>query len=114
MPLAILVLAPYLIESSNSMAADYYAKGIVAIETPSQAHNCLYFMLRDVTQADPVVPNNPWFAVPATQNGYKEMYAMLLTAWVTGKSVSARTTGTVAGGECGNYSLTSETYIYEP
>jgi hypothetical protein len=64
----------------------------------------MYFQLSGVTQADStVVANNPWFAIPSTQNGFDEIYAMLLSAKLTSGSLTVTTSGALAGGTCGNY-----------
>jgi hypothetical protein len=80
-----------------------YTSTVYQVQAPNFNRDCLYFTLSGITQADPINPNSPWFAVPRTQIGYSELYAMLLAAKLSGASISAGTTGAVAGGVCGAY-----------
>jgi hypothetical protein len=73
------------------------------VQSPNYNANCLFFQLTGVTQADPVNPNSPWFAILPTQNGYSEIAAMLIAAHVSGINVEVVTTGAAAGGACGSY-----------
>lgn len=58
---------------------------------------CAFFRLERVGVADPVTAT-PWFSLPKSHPAFPELYAMLLTASVTGKSVDVQTTGTF---DCG-------------
>jgi len=84
-----------------AQAATYLGKAVTILQSPTPTQNCLYFQLSGVAQADPVAPNNPWFAVPSTQNGYSQIYATLLAARVAGTTVGVVTSGNFAGGTCG-------------
>jgi hypothetical protein len=90
-------------ETPVATAVDYNSATITFISSPTPSANCVYFMLAGVTQADPVSQGNSWFAVPATQNGFSQIYAMLLSVKLVGGTVNVTTTGTLAGGTCGNY-----------
>lgn len=61
---------------------------------------CLFFELSGVPQADPLVPGNSWMAVPQSQDGYQEIYALLLWAKATGTPISAVTSGQLAASQC--------------
>lgn len=76
------------------------------IQTPTPTANCAYFQLVGVAQADPVAPGNAWFAIPATQNGFAEIYATLVAAKISGATVTAATTGALADSSCGAFAGT--------
>lgn len=76
------------------------------IQTPTATANCAYFMLVGVAQADPIAPGNAWFAIPATQNGFAEVYATLVAAKLSGATVTAATTGALADSSCGTFAGT--------
>jgi hypothetical protein len=81
----------------------HISKTIAEVQPPQAGKDCVYFRLNGVTEADPILPNNPYFALPRTHVGFKEIYAMMLAAYLGGTSVSAQTTGAAAGGDCGAY-----------
>jgi hypothetical protein len=47
---------------------------------PSLNHSCVLFTIVNVSEADPVNPGNPWFAIAATHPGFDKLYALLITA----------------------------------
>jgi|SRR5882672_2852588 len=68
--------------------------------------DCVFFTLAGTPEptVDPSVVKSPWIAIPRSQNGFKEIYAMLLWAKSTGRpttgaaaSASCTTHGTVVG-----------------
>ncbi len=73
-------------------------KSVRSIGSPD-SRQCIFFQLTGVSEADPVNPNNPWFAVAKTHGGYKEIVAMLMMAKATGIPISVGTTGALACGE---------------
>lgn len=79
----------------------YANQSIGLVQTPTATANCAYFQLIGVAQADPSVPGDAWFAIPTTQNGYNEIFAILIAAKLAGATVTVGTTGAVAGGSCG-------------
>jgi hypothetical protein len=82
----------------------YTSKVVAEIQPPQAAQDCVYFRLDGVGVADSgVLSNNPYFALPRTHVGFKEIYALLMSAYLTGTTVSVRTTGAAAGGACGTY-----------
>lgn len=77
---------------------------VAEIQPPQLNNDCVYFRLTDVAVADPgVSAGGPYFALPRTHPGFKEIYSLLLTAYTSGFTVSVRTTGAPAGGACGGY-----------
>ena len=80
-----------------------YLSTVTQIQPPNSSVDCLWFQLNGVAQADPINPNSPWFAIPRTQNGYNELYALLLAAKLGGLTLQLATTGAAAGGNCGRY-----------
>jgi hypothetical protein len=52
----------------------------------------LVAQLAGVPFSDPINAGNRQFAVPRTQNGYNEIYALLLDAKSSGPTVAAQTT----------------------
>jgi len=60
--------------------------------------DCFYFTLQGVSEADPAKPGDPMFAIPRTQYGAKDAYAMLLAAKISGEPVVVKTRGTLACG----------------
>jgi hypothetical protein len=61
---------------------------------------CAFFSLQGVSDADPGLQlgGNPWFAVPKTHEGYKEIVATVLLASATGRRISVNTTGEAVPG----------------
>jgi hypothetical protein len=97
---------------STALSADSHNwKTVTAIQPPSMNAACVYFQLAGVTVADDVQPGNPRFVVPENHTGYKEAYALLLAARLTGTLVSVNTTNRVADGACGNYASVAEVYF---
>ena len=86
-----------------ALSTQQYSTTVLQIQSPASTADCLWFTLSGVPQADPILPNNPWFAIPRTQNGFGELYAMLLSAKLSGSTVWVSTTGAAAGGACGGY-----------
>jgi hypothetical protein len=67
---------------------------------PPDSKDCVAFQLTGVNEADPVAPDTPWFAVPRSALGFKEIYALLLTAKASGIPITVETTGVLAGSQC--------------
>jgi hypothetical protein len=63
--------------------------------------DCVFFKLEGVTQADPIKPNDPMFAIAATQAGAKNAYAALLAAKLAGLMPIVRTRGNLVCGYAG-------------
>jgi hypothetical protein len=86
-----------------ALGASSYTAAVDMIEAPSASADCVYFTLVGVSQADPVAPGAPWFAVPRAHPGMREIFTILLAAQKTGSTVWVQTTGAAAGGACGSY-----------
>jgi hypothetical protein len=85
------------------MSEQGYTAQIAQFQPPNYNEDCVWFSLVGVAQADPILPNNPWFGLPRTQIGYSEMFAVLLAAKMSGSTLYVVTTGAAAGGGCGGY-----------
>lgn len=77
--------------------ASYDAKQIGQI-FPPDGRGCLFFTLKGVSVVDTSVAANPWIAVPITYQGYKELYALLISARLTGGTFNVTTSGSACGG----------------
>jgi hypothetical protein len=109
--IATLVLTALLFVGPHASAATYTnvtVTQVLTIAGQSGASLCYYFTLAGVTQADPSVPNNPWFAISTNANiGAKEQFSLILTARVTGTPVGAVVTTGAADPDCGNAKVNS-------
>lgn len=89
-------------------AAAHQNRTVAIVHSPD-SRECTFFRLTDVTEADPVsYAGNPWFAVPKTHTGYKEIVATLLLARATGMPLAhVVTTSALACGhaEVGSLSI---------
>ncbi len=56
---------------------------------------CLFFTLQGVSEANPVVPGFPWFAIAKSNANYQEMLSMVLSAKLAGKPIGVNTDGTL-------------------
>lgn len=83
-------------------AGTYDLAFVSYVQSPTPSANCVYFQLAGVTSADSVAPG-PWFAIPATQNGFSQMMAILMSVKLAASPVQVTTTGALAGGTCGNF-----------
>jgi hypothetical protein len=91
--------------ASPGFAADWTAQ-VGQVQSTSLGADCVYFTLSGISVADPSLGNNSsWFAIPRSQYGAKDAYAMLLTARATGVQVRVTTTGTTI---CGGYAQISQ------
>ena len=84
---AIFALAPTVPALSDTI---HTSKIVAEIQPPQAGHDCIYFRLLGVVQADPVLPNNPYLALPRTHVGFKEIYALLLAAYMNSTTVSVQ------------------------
>ena len=64
--------------------------------------DCVFFTLVGVAEADPARPGDPWFSMPRSQSGAKDLYAMLLAAKLSGQAVTVQTTGSTSS-SCAGY-----------
>jgi hypothetical protein len=88
---------------------------VLVLELPDPNHNCIFFTLVNVAQADPTIPGSPWFAIPMSQNGSSEIYNLLLRSKLDGLPIGVVTSGAPAAG-CTAISNTQPivgiTYLY--
>ena len=77
---------------------DWPTKNVSTLMTAYDGADCFYFTLKGVAEADPVKPGDPTFAIPRTQFGAKDGYAMLLAAKLSGSTVRVVTRGTLSCG----------------
>lgn len=80
-------------------AVNWTDRTVGQLQSTYDGADCIYFTLEGVAEADPVKPGDHWFAIPRTQYGAKDAYAMLLAAKLTGKTVFVSTRGTLSS--CG-------------
>jgi len=85
------LLAAYL-APAIAWSAVHLNKTVAVVHSPD-SRECIFFQLDGVAEADPITPANPWFAVPKTHNGYKEIVAALLMLRATGAPLQQVTTG---------------------
>jgi hypothetical protein len=93
----VLVFMFALIGEANAVV-DYHNANVSTLQATYQDTNCFYFRLIGVAQADPVVPGSPWFAVPRSQTGAGDVYALLLGAKLSGAPVWIQTSGQMVCG----------------
>ena len=89
-----LLLFSLLLGLGSARATNYNGYQIDLIR-PGGDRPCTLFQLVGVAQADPVLPGSPWFSIPPTTQGYKEMVATLLSAKLGARNIDVITTGAV-------------------
>jgi uncharacterized protein (UPF0254 family) len=101
----------FLATSPHAFAATYTNVTVTQVLSKSGTSGsalCYYFTLAGVTEADPSVPGNPWFAISTTSNNNaKEQLALILTARAAGTALSAVVTTGSADPACGNATISS-------
>lgn len=80
--------------ASSVWSADFYGKSLTYLGG-GDSRPCVFFTLDGVTEAVPAVPGSGWFVLPKTHPQFKESYALLLSAKLTGKQVNISTSGSV-------------------
>jgi len=106
--LKVAVLALCSIAPSVGFAASWINKNVAAPQSMYKPADCFYFTLEGVAEADPAIPGNAWFAIPRSQYGAKDSYALLHAAKLSGQPVVVATTGSVSS--CG-YAEVLQVYI---
>jgi len=91
-----------------SHSIEHVSKDVKTVLSPD-SRPCSFFLLNGVTEADSVVPNNGWFAVPISHSGHDVIISILLTAFTTGKPVNVSTTGAA---QCGHAEVSSVHFSY--
>jgi hypothetical protein len=77
-------------------AAVYLGKQVQAIFPGDNAHACVFFALQGVSSADPGVSASAWFALNPSHPRFKETYALLMSARLSGETIDVGTTGSAA------------------
>jgi len=77
---------------------DWPGKSVAMLSSTYDGADCVYFTLVGVAEADPIKPGDPTFAIPRSQYGANDAYAMLLSSKLTGQPVRVITRGTLACG----------------
>lgn len=96
--LSFAMLVGVLLSPAAATAAVHINKEVAVVHSPD-TRECVFFQLSGVTEADPSTPGVPWFAVPKTHVGYKEVFATLMLARATGRPLNhVATSGAVACG----------------
>lgn len=96
--LSAFLLAAGLVAASGASVEAAQSTGQLSQFAPSNTQPCAIFSLKDIAQADPILPGNPYFSVSRTTPGYPELIATLLTAAVGGQYLYVVTSGTVTCG----------------
>jgi hypothetical protein len=94
--------------AARSDAVIYENKMIGTIQPFIAGDNCFYFTLQGVTEADPVKPGSPWFAISRSDTGAKDAMATLLSAKYQGIAIRVFSNGTLT---CG-YASASVVQLY--
>lgn len=95
---------------SISLSASIWKSTVRNLQAPAKGEMCAFITLDGVSEADPIVPGIPWFALNTTQNGYKESFALLMSAFLTGLTLQIATTGKTS---CNGYAEVSYIMIYK-
>jgi hypothetical protein len=95
---ALAALLSALVSGNACAMLDWPNKNVAMLSSTYDGADCIYFTLQGVTEADPVKPGDPTFAIPRTQYGAKDAYAMLLSVKLAGGTVRVLTRGTLSCG----------------
>lgn len=77
-------------------AASHLNKTVTVIQSVEYSRLCSFFQLEGVSEADPAVPGNAWFALPQDHPGYDELVAMIISAQAGDGKVDVFTDGNIA------------------
>lgn len=94
-------LVPAFADTHAFAQVNYVDKKISELHGFYDGADCAYFKLEGVAQADPVKPNEPFFAISRSQFGAKEAFATLLAAKVAGLAPVVQTRGNIVCGYAG-------------
>lgn len=73
--------------AANATVTSFASKTITLVEA-DDTDDCVYFQLDGVTEANPVHPGQPWFAVSLSSLGGKNLVTFLLSARLSGTPLS--------------------------
>ena len=91
------LIGALLASAPPSLAVNYSSVQVTNV-FPPDGRGCFFFTLAGVAEADPIVPGNPWFAVPIGYQGYKELVSMMYMARSASIPITVVTSGTTACG----------------
>lgn len=83
-----------LLLSSPVYGADFVNRAVGYLSA-GDARPCAFFQLEGVNEAVPAVQSSPWFVLPNAHPHFKEAFALLTVAKLTGRLVTVTTTGGV-------------------
>jgi len=115
MPMKVrIVLLCAIVMSMSSASAQTLSGKLVGRLMPPDGRDCVFFELQGVGTADPSVPGGEsWIAVPRSQTGFKEIYALLLTAKAMQMPITVVTTGAPAPSPCNGFVGLTQIYSSE-
>jgi hypothetical protein len=88
-----IVLALSLLVAGPADAVVHQINKSVGVIMPPDYRDCVFFQLVGVSVPDPGVSTSPWIAIPRSQVGFKEIYALLLWAKGSGTNITVETSG---------------------
>ncbi len=101
----VLLIFAFSAVSTAACAQGWFADKTIATLGGGDSRPCVFFTLQGVTEAVAAVPGSPWFVLPKIHSQFKETFALLLSAKLTGKQVHIATTGVVHA--CGHAEVVS-------
>ena len=88
-----------MIQVANAALVEHYDKTVLLLQTDAVS-SCIFFRLNGVSEANPAVPNDVFFAIDMTKPNAKEMYASILSARASGNHIyRVLTNGEIACGK---------------
>ena len=85
-------LACCVCESQANTAVTTKAVGGIQVDS----RPCAFFLLNGVSEADPIVPGSPWYAISTSDANFPSLMSVLLTAKASGQTVNVTTDGSTA------------------
>jgi hypothetical protein len=105
--LALLACVVIACAASRVNAVEDWTAEVAYVQASSISQDCIYFTLAGIEHADPAAPSQ-WFAIPRSQYGSRDAYAMRLMARATAGRVRVTTTGSTI---CGGYAQVSQVIL---
>lgn len=101
---ALAMLSGLAASSANATLVSFLDKTVADVQADSY-NPCIFFKLSGVSEANPAVPNDPWFAIDSAQPNAKELYAILLSARLADRPIARVLTNGVTA--CGYARVTT-------
>lgn len=92
----VLVAGAVAVMTAPANGASHLDKSVTVIQSVEYSWLCSFFQLEGVSEADPAVPGNAWFALPQDHPGYDELVAMIISAQAGDGKVDVFTDGNIA------------------